>query len=85
MLIVWPIQYSGGGGIRTLGTEQTVHRFSKPALSTTQAPLRMSIIIRYHVRTATYIARKIHEVSPVTLFQTHLRKLTADDSCEDRQ
>lgn len=83
-MLVWPIQYSGGGGIRTLGTEQTVHRFSKPALSTTQAPLRVSIIIRYPVRTATCIARKIHEVTPVTLFRTHLRKLPDGVSCEDR-
>ncbi len=30
----------GEGGIRTLGTLCRVQRFSKPALSATQAPLR---------------------------------------------
>lgn len=44
------VEQSGGGGIRTLGTEQTVHRFSKPALSTTQAPLRVTSLYDLIVR-----------------------------------
>lgn len=39
-------KYGGEGGIRTLGTQQRVQRFSRPPRSTTLAPLHGAIMIR---------------------------------------